>query len=70
MDENDITVAIDGSLYKYHPRMKDWLMDIIAERTPDKLVNETKYFLLRILIECTLRCNTFFLVSFNIGRGW
>lgn len=38
MDENDITVAIDGSLYKHHPRMKSWLEDIIAERVPEKLV--------------------------------
>lgn len=40
MDESDITVAIDGSLYKHHPRMKSWLEDIIAERAPDKLVIE------------------------------
>lgn len=42
MDESDITVAIDGSLYKYHPRMKAWLEDIIAERAPNKKVNEVK----------------------------
>ncbi|XP_037043340.1 hexokinase type 2-like [Bradysia coprophila] len=37
MDEEDITIAIDGSLYKHHPRMKTWLEDIIAERAPNKL---------------------------------
>ncbi|KAJ6641220.1 Hexokinase [Pseudolycoriella hygida] len=36
MDENDITIAIDGSLYKFHPRMKSWLEDIIEERAPGK----------------------------------
>lgn len=38
MDEKDITVAVDGSLYKHHPRMKGWLEDIIRERAPDKMV--------------------------------
>lgn len=40
MDESDITVAVDGSLYKHHPRMKGWLEDIIRERAPDKMVNK------------------------------
>lgn len=40
MDESDITIAIDGSLYKHHPRMKGWLEDIIRERAPNKLVKE------------------------------
>lgn len=38
MDERDITIAIDGSLYKHHPRMRNWLDDLIRERVPDKLV--------------------------------
>lgn len=41
MDEKDITIAIDGSLYKHHPRMRHWLDDLIRERAPDKLVTET-----------------------------
>lgn len=38
MEEKDITVAIDGSLYKHHPRMKRWLEKLTAERAPDKTV--------------------------------
>lgn len=43
MDENDITVAVDGSLYKHHPRLKGWLEEIIGERVSEKVVTNCKW---------------------------
>lgn len=31
---NDITIAIDGSVYKHHPRMDGWLKRIIRALIP------------------------------------
>nr|WPA94603.1 hexokinase 1 [Cacopsylla chinensis] len=36
IDRDDITIAVDGSLYKYHPRLKHWLQKYIQLLVPDK----------------------------------
>lgn len=70
MDENDITVAIDGSLYKHHPRMKSWLEHIIAERAPDKLVTKIlKYFDSFICISFDLLQFRLLLAEDGSGKG-
>uniref|UniRef100_A0A0A1WEY4 Phosphotransferase n=3 Tax=Zeugodacus cucurbitae TaxID=28588 RepID=A0A0A1WEY4_ZEUCU len=38
-DERDITIAIDGSVYKLHPRIRHWLDDYTKLWTPDKNIN-------------------------------
>lgn len=41
----DVTIAIDGSVYKNHPRMDAWLNRIIAKlNTTGKLVRKLKPF--------------------------
>lgn len=40
MSTNDVTIAIDGSVYKHHPRMDGWLNRIIKTMVPeDKIVS-------------------------------
>ncbi|XP_005179307.1 hexokinase-1 [Musca domestica] len=39
---DDITIAIDGSVYKHHPRLRQWIIDYTALWTKDKT---TKYML-------------------------
>ncbi|XP_026683824.1 glucokinase-like [Diaphorina citri] len=36
IDRDDITIAVDGSLYKYHPRLKHWLQKYIQLLVPNK----------------------------------
>jgi len=36
MAEDDITVAVDGSVYKFHPRLKTWMLQLIKELSPKK----------------------------------
>lgn len=36
MDEKDITIAIDGSVYKHHPRLRDWIQKYTSLWTPTK----------------------------------
>jgi hexokinase len=38
MTEKDITIAVDGSVYKHHPRMKRWMKQLIKELAPEKEV--------------------------------
>lgn len=41
MSNDDVTIAIDGSVYKHHPRMDGWLTRIIKTLVPkDKIVSE------------------------------
>lgn len=40
MTESDITIAIDGSVYKHHPRLKKWMVQLIKELSPEKNVNK------------------------------
>lgn len=40
MTENDITIAVDGSVYKHHPRLKKWMVQLITKFAPEKTVNE------------------------------
>ncbi|CAO1394287.1 unnamed protein product [Diamesa hyperborea] len=36
MTEKEITIAIDGSVYKHHPRLKLWMEELIKDFAPDK----------------------------------
>lgn len=39
MTEDDITIAVDGSVYKHHPRIKIWMLQLIKQLSPEKKVN-------------------------------
>jgi len=39
MTENDVTVAVDGSVYKHHPRLKIWMVQLIKQLSPEKTVS-------------------------------
>jgi hexokinase len=39
MTEKDITIAVDGSVYKHHPRIKRWMKQLIKELAPEKEVS-------------------------------
>lgn len=39
MNEKDITIAVDGSVYKHHPRLKRWMKLLIKELAPEKDVS-------------------------------
>lgn len=36
MDENDVTIATDGSVYKHHPRLKMWIESFLKEMLPKR----------------------------------
>lgn len=36
MEENEITVAIDGSVYKHHPRLRRWISEFTKKMSPSK----------------------------------
>ncbi|KAG5680886.1 hypothetical protein PVAND_010365 [Polypedilum vanderplanki] len=36
MKEKDVTIAVDGSVYKHHPRLKRWVKQLIKELAPEK----------------------------------
>lgn len=40
MTEKEITIAVDGSVYKHHPRIKLWMEELIKEFAPEKDVSE------------------------------
>lgn len=42
MDNSEIVIAIDGSVYKHHPRLKGWLEIFIKEMTQNKNVSCVK----------------------------
>lgn len=42
MAENDITIAVDGSVYKHHPRIKTWMLQLIKKLSPEKNVNKLR----------------------------
>lgn len=44
MVEKDITIAVDGSVYKYHPRLKTWMNTLIKDMTPTKTVSSSTLF--------------------------
>jgi hexokinase len=49
MTEPDITIAVDGSVYKYHPRLKLWMVQLIKDLSPDKNVrNQMKFNIFQI----------------------
>lgn len=35
IDRKHVTIAVDGSLYKYHPRLENWIKQYIALLAPD-----------------------------------
>lgn len=39
MREKDITIAVDGSVYKHHPRLGKWMKQLIKEFAPEKEVS-------------------------------
>lgn len=39
MSEKEITIAVDGSVYKHHPRLKKWMKQLIKELAPEKEVS-------------------------------
>lgn len=39
MTEKEITIAVDGSVYKHHPRLKLWMEELIKVFAPDKDVS-------------------------------
>lgn len=60
MNEKEITIAVDGSVYKHHPRLKNWMKQLIKELAPGKEVS--------ISLENTFNlsiCHPFILVSLN-----
>lgn len=61
MSEKDITIAVDGSVYKHHPRLKKWMKQLIKELAPEKEVSA-----LPLLITFSHSVSSFFsLVPFN-----
>lgn len=44
MDDDDITIAIDGSVYKHHPRLKKWMEMYTKELVPNKKVPKPFFF--------------------------
>jgi len=49
LDRPDTTIAVDGSLYKYHPRLKSWMKKYIRLLAPGKKVS--------LCYEINLRCS-------------
>lgn len=39
MTEEEVTIAVDGSVYKHHPRLKKWMIQLIKKMSPEKNVN-------------------------------
>jgi hexokinase len=39
MSEKEITIAVDGSVYKHHPRIKTWMEQLITKMSPGKDVS-------------------------------
>jgi hexokinase len=39
MNEKEITIAVDGSVYKHHPRLKKWMKQLIKKLAPEKEVS-------------------------------
>jgi hypothetical protein len=38
MSETEVAIAVDGSVYKHHPRMGKWMEQLIKELSPEKTV--------------------------------
>lgn len=38
MTESDITIAVDGSVFKHHPRLGAFMEQIIKQLSPEKKV--------------------------------
>lgn len=38
MDKEDVTIAVDGSLFKLHPKYKNYMEKFIAELAPNHKV--------------------------------
>lgn len=36
MDEDNVTIATDGSVYKHHPRLKMWIESFLKEMLPNR----------------------------------
>lgn len=70
--ENDLTIAIDGSVYKKHPRMNGWLNRLIALlNTSGKTVN-LNINMKKTKINLSMKfCFMHFVsVPYDASRGW
>lgn len=38
IDKKNVTIAVDGSLYKHHPRLETWIKQYIPLLAPDHKV--------------------------------
>lgn len=38
IDKKNVTIAVDGSLYKHHPRFETWMRQYIALLAPSRKV--------------------------------
>lgn len=38
IDKEQVTIAVDGSLYKHHPRLEGWIKQYISLLTPGRKV--------------------------------
>lgn len=48
-NNESVTVAIDGSVYKHHPRLKAWLEVLIMKWAPDYKVCKSVYFVCAVV---------------------
>ena len=65
MNRPETTVAIDGSLFKHHPRLKALMEHYTSEMAPGK--NVTSFGSTQLLVTLML---PFFTVPADVGRRW
>jgi len=70
LPEKDITIAVDGSVYKHHPRLKRWMKQLIKELAPEKEVRLSKLTFLLDIKFIIFFSHLITLVPFNVGRRW
>lgn len=49
IDRKHVTIAVDGSLYKHHPRLETWIKQYIPLLAPDHKVYYNEYFFYTII---------------------
>lgn len=42
IDKEQVTIAVDGSLYKHHPRLEGWMQRYISLLAPGRKVSGTQ----------------------------
>lgn len=48
IDKEQVTIAVDGSLYKHHPRLEGWMKEYISLLAPGRQVRTS----IKIYIDC------------------